>query len=179
MRPLPSSNMSVHQLTQILEYDHGERFPPLSSFIELAETHLNCLLPDSSKSRHYYRYLIKYFNTFCVAANTDLSREEEYIQRRADDDDDDDDDDNDNEEITFEQRKLARIKLGLHSDEIVETNDEKANDDEDSDWEEVDNGVTGSNAGNQYTINDPQNDDEQSDPQNDDEQSVSNKTVYM
>ena len=165
MRPLPSSNMSVHQLTQILEYDHGERFPPLSSFIDIAEMHLSCLLPGAPKSRHYYRYLIKYFNTFCVAANTDLSREEEYIQRRADDDDDDDD--NDNEEITFEQRKLARIKLGLHSDEIVETN-EKANDDEDSDWEEVDNGVTGSNAGNKYTINDPQHDDEPSD-----------KTVYL
>ena len=165
MRPLPSSNMSVHQLTQILEYDHGERFPPLSSFIDIAEMHLNCLLPGSPKSRHYYRYLIKYFNTFSVAANTDISREEEYIQRRADDDNDDNE--YDNEEITFEQRKLARIRLGLHSDVIVETNDEKV-DEDDSDWEEVNNGVTGSNAGNKDTINDPQNDDEQSD-----------KTVYI
>jgi len=172
MRPLPSSNMSVHQLTQILEYDHGARFPPLSSFIDLAQTHLNCLLPEASKSRHYYRYLIKYFHTFCVAANN-LSIEEEYIHHAQANDDDDDDE----EEITFEQRKLARIKLGLHSDVIVETNDEKANED-DSDWEEVDNGVTGSNAGNKYTINDQQNDDEQRDPQNDDDEQ-SEKTVYL
>ncbi len=154
MRPI-SSCMSSHQLSQIIGSDMGDRFPPMSSFIDLAENHLKCLLPKSQNSKFYYKYLIKFFKTFCLVNGGNLlNLEEDLLLPRLNDDGKDDLE----EQISFEQRKMSRNRLGIVSNTQDDSDEDDDNDDTE-DWNDNETSLfggvimTGSNAGNDYTDN--------------------------
>ena len=147
-RPLPVSSMSALTLFNILEKDFDGQFPPLADFKSLAEKHLECLLPGSKHSKHYYNYLVKFFKTFSIAP--DVYPEVQIIGGiKKCSPEEDEEDDEEEEELTNEERKLKRIKLGIDVDSQNQSDNGENNDDDDNCWwtggqEEM----TGSRAGN-------------------------------
>ena len=147
INPLPFF-MPALQIFGILEKHFDDMFPPLSDFIQLAEDHLKCLLPGSKHSKIYYIYLIKYFKTFSIPR-------EKLCNYNIQVNEDEKEDEEDEEEVylSFEQRKLNRIKLGIAPDY---DSDDDGNDQDES-WvagvEEETMTGPGSKAGNYYESN--------------------------
>ena len=151
-RPLPVSSMSALSLFQILEKDFDGQFPPLSDFKSLAETHLECLLPGSKNSKHYYNYLVKFFKTFSIAP--DIYPEVQFIGgSKKCCLEEEEEDEEEEAELTNEERKLKRIKLGIDVDSQIQSNNGENNDDDDTWWTGGQEEMTGSKAGNHTSDN--------------------------
>jgi len=140
--------MSALTLFNILEKDFDGQFPPLADFKSLAEKHLECLLPGSKNSKHYYNYLVKFFKTFSIAP--DVYPEVQnigVIKKCSPEEDEEEQEEEEEQELTNEERKLKRIKLGIDVDSQIQSDNEENNDDEDTWWAGGQEEMTGSKAG--------------------------------
>ena len=148
-RPLPVSTMSALTLFNILEKDFDGQFPPLADFKSLAEKHIQCLLPGSKNSKHYYNYLVKFFKTFSIAP--DVYPEVQIIGGIKKCSPEEDEEEEEEEELTNEERKMKRIKLGIDVDSQIQSDNGENNDDDW--WTGGQEEMTGSKAGNHTSVN--------------------------